>query len=98
VQLYKDLREVDKERRRLYEAGLEELHTLKQELLEALQEYRTLRRRKVILSDVGAALDGPALGAGGQYDFPLLEQYLARPPSPPQPRPAASVTPRAPVP
>ena len=73
--LYKDLRDIEKERRKLYEAGFDELHKLKMELAEALQEYRMLHRRNAALANTTPFEATPI--SGGQYDFPLVMRYLA---------------------
>ena len=96
VQLNQELRNVEKERRKLYESTSGDLLQIKTDLVDALLEYRSLRRRQ----DAFTSLLGepkcqqPAfVSQPNAYDFPLLAQYLA-----PQPEAAKQpeTTPQAP--
>jgi len=83
VQLNQELRNLDRERRQVYESAARDLLKIKSDLLEALLEYRTLRRRakgfEALLAEPGQ-LASPSHGPG--YFAPPLLQYLAKPNNP----------------
>ena len=56
VQLDQELRNLEKERRKLYEETFKDIHEIKAELVEALIEYRALRRRDDALVTAGQEL------------------------------------------
>lgn len=81
VQLNQELRNVGKERRRLYESTAGDLLKIKTDLVDALLEYRSLHRRQKAFGDLlgqpEPALAGNTVSMPGHYDLPLLAQYLA---------------------
>jgi hypothetical protein len=79
VQLNQELRNVEKERRRLYESTSGDLLKIKIDLMDALLEYRSLRRRKEAFASLLGEPSSPPLALASQngaYNFPLLPQYL----------------------
>ena len=83
IQLNQELRNIGKERRDVYESAASDLLAIKQELMEALLEYRTLRRRQRVFADLLADPELPLqrdTAEGASYGFPPLPQYLVPPP------------------
>ena len=96
VQLNSELRNVEKERRKLYESTSGDLLKIKTDLVDALLEYRSLRRRQDTFTSLlgeSSGLQPSSVIPPNTYDFPLLAQYLA-----PQPEAAKQPenTPQAP--
>jgi hypothetical protein len=86
LQLNQELRNVEKERRRLYESTAGDLLKIKTDLIDALLEYRALRRRQNAFTSLLGEPNGPqteSVNQFNEYDFPVLAQYLA-------PRPEAA--------
>ena len=82
IQLNQELRNIGKERRDVYESAASDLLAIKQELMEALLEYRTLRRRQRVFADLLADPELPLqrdTAEGASYGFPPLPQYLVPP-------------------
>jgi chemotaxis protein histidine kinase CheA len=68
MELRQELRNLRKERQKAYENAFSELLKIKSELVDALIEYRSLRRRGTLLEDMA--------GKAWTYDLPLLPQYV----------------------
>jgi len=83
VQLKQEVRNIEKQRREVYEAAASELLQIKHDLVDALLEYRVLRRRQRafgrLLDDRERPRDKPGASAAG-YVLPPLPQYLATAP------------------
>ena len=80
MQLSQELRDIGKQRRDVYESAATDLLRIKQDLMEALLEYRSLRRRQKAFGRLLADDMPRRLGAGAgpaDYALPALPQYLA---------------------
>ncbi|MGD0089206.1 MAG: hypothetical protein ABSE73_04740 [Planctomycetota bacterium] len=78
MQLEQERRNIDKERRDVYESAASDLLQVKQDLMDALLEYRKLRRREKAFSYLLYDNTPPRLeGRQASYFLPPLPQYLA---------------------
>ena len=80
VHLEQELRDIGKQRREVYESAAGDLLEIKHDLVDALLEYRVLRRRQRAFARLLDGRDRPRdrLGDSGTgYVLPPLPQYLA---------------------